>query len=296
MIQKRVHPALQSATVCLLLLFSACDPEKVVNEYFGKAGLSRLAALRDDIEPGGLILVGKQGAIYADNMFDYVDQPPDDEREYGIVPGDGTTDFNAVLRQYTGDRKMEAGLALNFLKTVLPAPIGLESKIVLTNRVSIDLVNAKVRKMKIPAIQRFLGREESKPFRKYVKEQQRDAYLVYETWRTSKLKITAEAGKDVTSSLSVGELKPLLSDGKFNFTYKRTSKSELEISGDNFYVFAVRTAKLKPTPNSDSFAIEVTEFLYPKEWGIKGGDLRYAAPIPSSGPGITNAPIKFVAK
>jgi len=86
----------------LMFLVVACNPDDTVNSYFAKLGLNRLALARNDIEPGALILVGGQGAIYADNMFDYLETEP--ENEYGIWAGDKVSEYKALLRRYQGER------------------------------------------------------------------------------------------------------------------------------------------------------------------------------------------------
>jgi len=156
----------------------------------------------------------------------------------------------------------------------------------LTGRVNIEMVNAKVRRMKVPTVQKFLGRKESRPFRQAVLRflNQNDgvrAYLVYEVYRTNKLKIVTEEGKEISPSLKIGVVHPLVSDHEVSFSFKRTALSEVEISGDGYYAFAVRTAKLISEPGKGILKIEPTGFLKPKEWGIKsaGTDDAYSAPL-----------------
>jgi hypothetical protein len=130
-------------------------------------------------------------------------------------------------------------------------PLSLEGKLKLTDKVTIGLTNAKVRRMKIPTIQRFLNREESVQFRQFVAEQLRGrnakVFVVYESFRTNKLKLTAEGGKDITTSVDIGQAVSVVSQAKGKFQYKRTTKSEIEITGDHYYAFAIRTGRLQPT-------------------------------------------------
>jgi hypothetical protein len=277
----------KSVTLCLVgvLLLSTvgCDPEKVVSEYFRKAGLTRLAGIRTDVEPGGLVIVGKEGAIYADNMLDYLETSP--ETEYPIVGGDGKQEIDAILKKFTSEKSMGAELAVKFLQGVFPAPIGLEAKLGLTNSVKIDLINAKLRRMKIPTVNKFLSTSDSLPFRKAVLESmasKQKAYLIYETWRSNKLKITSEQEKDVSTSIDVGQVKEILGEGKLKFYVKRLSKSELEISGEQYYVFAVRTGELLPIAGSERLKFDITGFVRSTDSGIKSGgeeDDKFTAPI-----------------
>jgi hypothetical protein len=175
---------------------------------------------------------------------------------------------------------MAANIAVSFLQSILPGTNDLQAAVGLTNDVSIDIADAKVSRMKVPTIEQFLGREESKPFCKFVIEQKAVPYLVYEIWRAKKLKITAVAGRAVSTKIDVGASKVIFSDAKLGFSYHRTTTNELEIEGDRYFVFAVRTGKLEHSDQSDPLSLTLvnTHFLYPSEWGIKGGE-EYSSPI-----------------
>jgi hypothetical protein len=66
----------------------------------------------------------------------------------------------------------------------------------------------------------------------------------YQTYTTNNLNLTADGGKDISVGATVGEVKPIFSGAEPKFTYKKTSKSAIVISGDTYYVFALRTGEL----------------------------------------------------
>ncbi|MCI0625488.1 MAG: hypothetical protein L0387_28230 [Acidobacteria bacterium] len=276
--------------VFVFLATAACDPEKIMNDYYAKMGLNRLAAPRDDIEPGGLILSKNNKALYADNMFDYV-TAVDSANQYGITALEKIGDFNAILKKYEGEKSLDAETAIKFLESLLPIKLG--GKLNLTGKVNIEMVSAKVRRMKIPTIQTFLNRtKESEPFVEAVTSFLSDGnrtYLVYETWRTKKLKITGEGGKEISSNADIGKIMPLIDESSIKLSYKFKNKSELEITGDKFYVFAVRTGELVKGTSARTLTFKPTSFQKPSEWGIKsaGTDEQYSAPILGNFEGVT---------
>jgi hypothetical protein len=262
----------------VLAILAGCDPEQTVNNYFAQQGLNRLAIVRDDIQPGGLILANSKGAMYADNMFDYATKPA--SAEYTFSAGDGTAEYQAVLRGFTQDRSIDPNVAVKFLLNMIPVDLGSEFKF--NDKVTIDLTQTTVRRMKIPVVQSYLNSNSSRDFRlavsQFVQDGKTSAYVVYETWRAKTLKIQTESGKDISNTLGIGAVKVVASaTGKFS--YKRTSKSEIELSGDKFYVFAIRTGMLEK--NEDNFKFKPMDFLKPQGWGVKaaGTDIQYSAPI-----------------
>ena len=269
--------------LCLMLVFvaTACDPNKILNDFFAKQGLNRLASLRDDIQPGGLILAGKQGALYADNMLDYVSSS--DEASIPISVRSGTSDFDAVIAGYKGDRKVNPSAALDFIKAVLP--VSFSGKLNLTASVSLDQIEAKVKRMKIPDVQKFLVSDAANGFKAELDteiKRNQTPYLAYEIWSTNKIKLTTDGGEDISTSMKVGEVGKV-SSANASFTYTKTDKTTLEISGSKYYVFAVRTGKLQKNGNSYEFV--ETDFVPPSGVGIKaaGTDVKYSAPVNPEG-------------
>lgn len=288
-IMERFREKLAVITLLLFLLLStSCNPDQVINEYFAKAGLNRLAAARTDIQPGGLILVNEKGALYVDNMLDYLPDAP--KNEYSTITTNEMSQYLAVLRKYTQDRSMDVKTAFGFVQSFLP--LDLESSLNIKGKVNVDLINAQVSRMKVPTVRAFLNSPDSVSFRQAIQEFTSDkktqAYLVYEVWKTNKLKITTNSGSDISAGIKVkGDPMPLkLSSGEGKFTYKRTTDTELLISGDTNYVFAIRTGKLEPGARAGDYILAPMKFVPPKEAGIKGGaaddDVSYSAPLMES--------------
>lgn len=270
---------LKLAMLVMMVMVWGCDPEKVLNEYFAKMGLTRLAVLRDDIEPGGLVLVSDGKAHYADNMLDYV--PNDAAQDFSIAAKGGQDEYNAILRSQKSDRTIEPNVAISFMQKVLPVSLGSDFK--LSDKVNIDLIDAKVKRLKIPTVSRFLASNSSGEFRNALwdfagEKKGIESYLIYETWRAKKLKISTESDHSITPSLKVGEVKSLISSIDAKFTLTRTDNSSLEIDGDHYYVFAVRTAQLARGANRAAVSLKVTNFSTPADWGIMaaGTDEKYS--------------------
>ena len=62
--------------------------------------------------------------------------------------------FDAVIRSCAADRKVNPTATLDFVKQVLP--LNLSGDLKLTANVSLDQIEAKVRRMKIPDVRKFL--------------------------------------------------------------------------------------------------------------------------------------------
>ncbi|MCZ6802070.1 MAG: hypothetical protein O7F12_16435 [Nitrospirae bacterium] len=262
-----------------------CDPEDQINQYFAYLGLTRLAVPRTDIDPGTLIVTKGKEAFFADHMLDYVDQDSGAKQDYGIFGGDKIKEYQAMLRQYQGNTALSAQTALQFVQGVFQLSPGVE--LGLTGQVRIEMVDAKFRKMKVSAIQKFLNRKESRGFRKAVHQhlkQGHQAFVAFEVYRTKSLKIVSEAGQELAPSLKVGTLSPLPIKGEGSLSYKKTSKNEVVLSRNRYYAFAVRTARLIQGRGKLGLTIDRTGFAKPADWGIKsaGTDDQYSAPLGES--------------
>jgi len=228
-------------------------------------------------------LVSNNQALYADNMLDYTEEGP--AQDFSFSAQGVQDEYQAVLRSYNSDRAIEPNIALGFIEKVLP--ISFSGNLKLSSKVHIDLVDATVKRLKIPTVKSFLATTGSKEFRNAVWEFSNEGsdvatYIVYETWRAKKIKITSENNQDISPSIKVGEVSSLVSsiDAKFKIT--RTSGSTLEIDGDRYYVFAVRTAQLVRGSSKPAVSLKVTNFTKPAGWGIMGagGDEKYSiAPL-----------------
>jgi hypothetical protein len=262
----------------------SCDPEDEINRYFAQSGLTRLAVLRTDVQPGTLILTRGNEAFLGDHILDYVDREADPDHDYGTFAGSAKDEVDAVLRRFHSQTQLSAQTALEFLMSVFRlAP---EVDVGLTGTVKINLPDAKVRKMKVASLEKFLTRKDSHLFRTKVREwakQDLTPYVAYEVFRAKSLTIVAEDGKDVAPSLAVGATAnlPVKAEGKV--AYKKTAGNELKVAGDRYVAFAVKTARLLSgtTDDKDAVVVDRTQFVKPKEWGIKsaGTDDQYAAPL-----------------
>jgi hypothetical protein len=149
--------------------------------------------------------------------------------------------------------------------------------------VSIALPDAKVRKMKVANLEKFLSRNDSLSFQKKVREWKQQGvipYVAYEVYRAKSLRISSVEGKDVAPSLKANTITPLPIEGNISMTYKKTASNELVVAGNTYYAFAVRTAKLS-VDGENIVTVDRTNFVKPEEWGIKsaGTDDQYAAPL-----------------
>jgi hypothetical protein len=264
------------AVSVLVLLSVACDPAQLVQEYFKKLGLNQLAIARDDIQPGALIDVKGKDAIYDDNMLEYV--ASSDGADVTVTSLNKLDDYNAVLKQYKGSRSVDASIALSFLKTILP--IDPSANLDISGSVTIDMINAKAQRMSPASITKFLNGTVSQPFKDHLAQLDSKVkpYLAYEIYTTNKLNITTSSSSNIGASVKLGEIKPLGS-GNASFTYKRTGDTTIEITGDHYYVFAIRVGQL--VAKNGSYVLDITNYTLPGDWGVKaaGTDEKYSAPL-----------------
>lgn len=278
-------PVYHASSMLFLVILSftllACDPEDLINDYFKQMGLTRLAVLQTDVQPGTVILMRGKEAFLGDHILDYSDKDVDPSHDYGTFGGSAKDDVDAILRKFTGNTALSGKVAMSFLTSVFRLNPSLD--LGLTGNVSITLPDAKVRKMKVADLEKFLSRNESLTFQKKVREwtqQGLTPYVAYEVYRAKSLKILSAEGKDVAPSLKVNTVTPLPIEGSAAVAYKKTASNELVVAGNRYYAFAVRTAKL--TADSDqTVTVDRTDFVKPEEWGIKsaGTDDQYAAPL-----------------
>ncbi len=266
------------------LFLISCDPEDEINRYFAQLGLTRLAVLRTDVQPGTLILTRGKEAFLGDHILDYVDREADPEHDYGTFGGSAKDEVDAVLRRFHSQTKLSAETALEFLVSIFRLSPGVN--VGLTGTVKIDLPDARVRKMKVASLEKFLTRKDSQVFRTKVRDWSKQGltpYVAYEVFRAKSLTIVAEEGKDVAPSLKVGAAAKLPVEVEGSVAYKKTAANELTVAGDRYVAFAVKTARLLSgtTDNKDAVVVDRTQFVKPKEWGIKsaGTDDQYAAPL-----------------
>lgn len=259
------------ASILSISILLGCDPQKVVEDYFGGQGLNPLAVIRNDVMPGALILKQEHNAVFAESIWDYStgQKPTITSRELT------SAELGAVMKKYEQDREVSGSDAANFLKSVLPTKT--TTDLGLTDKVKIDLPSVKTSRLKPIDIQNYLIKG-SNGLRNFIATQQGsgEPYVVYETYYADTLSISAETGTDVSAKVEVSsEFKPLSSEDR-SFSYKRTSKEMILIKGDKPYVFAVRAGKL--LIRNGVYALELTNFVT-GQVRATGGDEQYSAPV-----------------
>jgi hypothetical protein len=267
--------------ISVLLTVVGCDPEDLLNDYFSQMGLTRLAVLQSDVEPGTVILTKGDEAFLGDHILDFVDQRTDPAHEYGTFGGSAKDEVDVVLRKFSSKTQLTGKTAMSFVVNIFQLSPSLD--LGLTGTVSVTLPDAKVRKMKVASLEKFLTRSESAMFQRKVREWDKKgltAFIAYEVYRAKSLKVLSAEETDVAPSLKANSVTPLPIGGTANVAYKKLASNELIIAGNRYYAFAVRTAKLIVRPNQP-VEIDRTAFVKPQEWGIKsaGTDDEYAAPL-----------------
>jgi hypothetical protein len=258
-----------------------CDPEDQINDYFEKMGLTRLAVLRTDVQPGTVILTKGNEAFLGDHLLDYVDQSADPSHDYGTFGGSAKDEVDAVLRKFYASTELSGKTAMSFVVNIFQLSPSLDFG--LTGSVSIVLPDAKVRKMKVASLEKFLTRTDSEIFQKKVRDWLHQGvmpYVAYEVYRAKTLKVQSAEGKDVAPSLKANTVTPLPLTGSGTAAYKKVASNELLIAGNRYYAFAVRTARLS-VDAEHRVTVDRTEFVKPSEYGIKsaGTDDQYTAPL-----------------
>ena len=202
-----------------------------VDKYFSQKRLNRLGIPRDDISPGTLV-IHKDGTAQSTVTISEV------------APGSALTvsPFSAVLPSATRNRSIDASVALKVVESVIP--IGFDGSMKLSNNVKIGQTNASGLKIGEEQLRELLTKPEGAPLKDWVLARaQRNikTFVVMQTYRAKQFTMTAESGKDITNELSVGDIKPI-QKGSVKFSVKRTSKEQLEITGEKEYVVAVSVA------------------------------------------------------
>src|SRR5680860_926922 len=155
----RLNLPLGSFLMMLSFPLVSCDQEDEINRYFAQSGLTRLAVLRTDVQPGRIILTSGKEAFLGDHILDYVDQEADSDHAYGIFGGSAKDEVDAVLRRFHSQTTLSARTALEFLVSVFRLSPGID--VGLNGTVKVDLPDAKVRKMKVASLEKFLTRKDS---------------------------------------------------------------------------------------------------------------------------------------
>lgn len=273
----------RSAQFCLVIgavvFFTACpDPNKRADEIFKKQGINRVRVLNDYMQPGSVIVVKDKRAVYADNMMDYIENQPDPSKAFKIQAG------AAVIPSSQGESAMTVDVGLKFLDSFLP--VKASTKMNLTSDFKLELVNAKTKRLKVPDLQGFLNSSSSGPFRQSMQAELnsgKSVYVAYEVYLTNKLKLTSNAGTDIAASAEIGKVAPLFESAEPKFTYVKKTKTEVIIDGDAYYVFGLKTAKLKFNPANNTWNFDITNFV-PTGVLAAGTDDKFAASLTGDTP------------
>jgi len=240
-----------------VIFFTGCpDPDKRADDIFKRQGINRVRVPNDYMEPGSVIVVKDKKAVYADNMLDYLEVPPDPSKAFKIQAG------MAVVPASSGETAMGVDVALKFLDSFLPVKVS--GKMALTSDVKLEMVNAKTKRLRVPDLQTFLNNPASLAFRNAMLAQMnqgKSVFVAYETYITNKLKLTANAGTDISTSAEIGKITPLFESSQPKFTFTKKSKTEVIIDGDGFYIFGVKTAKLTFDQSHNLWSFDITNFV-----------------------------------
>jgi hypothetical protein len=271
--------------ITIIVALTNCNPQEEINRYFADRGLNPLAIMRDDIQPGGLILKGRKGAIYAGQMLDYgINLPPSLMPSVATEPS--TEVFHSVFDEYKGEKSLSAEAAVAFLYGLFQFEPS--AAFDFQGRVHIKINDSSFETMNVSEIQRYLGSPAAKPFVDLVLEAIDDkenddkekAFLAYEVHRATSLRISSAESKDVTPSLAVGTVGQVPLKGKGRLRYAKRSTSEMILEVERPYAFAVRTAELIKHPLSTrSLSLRLTKFLDPETVKAVGTDQEYSAAI-----------------
>lgn len=259
-----------------LLFLTSCDSSKELDKAFAKQGLARLSAPRTDFAPGALILKGKKLTVSADNITDYVPNS-----SLLLSTSDATRDVEAILPKLAVTKNINPTLASDFVASSLPISGSLNLKF--TSSVSLDQVTCRIASVKIAALQAFLRDPHNADLAKTLKgfaAEHADIYIAYEVWSASKLKFSSTAGTDIAAEAKLGELKPLLKSADPKFTYSKTSAESIDISGDKYYPFALRLAKISINPQTDALNVTLTDFKM--EMNVKAAADEAYSSLPNS--------------
>lgn len=260
---------------------AACNPEEAIQKYFAEKGLNPLAMLRTDVEPGTLILIGKDGTAHrAGHVLDYLAEK---DRATAALPIDNCgspTHCQGILGGYQEERSMNGSVALSFFYSLFQ--VSPDVKVELTDHVRIDQLESTFEKIKVADLQRFLGRHTAKPLVQEVLNAIADgekAYVAYEVHRAKRLSIASADRTNIAPSLGARAVGEIPISGKASLTYKKESERQLSVESHQAYAFAVKTGELVPHPQKNPIGVRFKVTRAVQAGDIKGTDNEYAAPL-----------------
>jgi hypothetical protein len=267
--------------ICLSLMLVSCDPEDLVNTYFEQMGLTRLAVLRTDVQPGTIILMKGNEAFLSDTVFEYIDSEVDSSQTFAMLAGSADKEIAARLPHFSGRTQLSGKMAVQFIASLFH--LGPQVDLDLAGQVNVRIPDMKVRKMKIAHLEHFFKDEEAERFAQKVRtwiRQGLQPYVAYEVFRAKTIQISSTKGQDVAPSLKAETVARLPVSGEVGVHYKKTSKTELVVASQRYFAFAVKTARLRWDRKEEMVVPDITQRAKPSGEGAKGGpDDEYAAPL-----------------
>jgi len=126
-------------------------------------------------------------------------------------------------------------------------------------------MDCKIKRVAIPNVRAFLKDSANIGLAEGLKpyfDDKNDVFIAYEIWSSSKIDFSSDTGTDITTSVNVGEIKPI-SKAEGSLTIKRTSKETLSISADQPYAFAVKLMKIERNAENGNLTARLTNFKSP---------------------------------
>jgi hypothetical protein len=236
---------------------AACDVDKELDNAFARNGLTRINAPKTDYLPGAVVLKGKKQIIPAGNMTDYVESTA----SLTIKDQNRTKDVDAILPKIKGSKNINPSLAADFVASAIPINGSLNLKF--TSDVNVDQITCKVTSMTIPDLKNFLKDPKNSALQSALNDfdkEHAEIYIAYEVWKASTINFSSSTGTNIDAEAKVGEFKPLLKSGDAKFSYSKTAEKSLKITGDQFYPFALRLAKVDVDPKTRALNVHFTDF------------------------------------
>ena len=235
------------AVAALAYCFStACDPADGIQKYFSDQLLHQVGSPTENSIRLGQVFVYYKGkpSDALGNMFDNYGQTG------WLDSADVTEDDNTVMPSLAKNTVFEPSVGIDVFKGLFKVNVLGDVKIDSTFTISSILASKRV--MPGPVVDRYLDSRDSEDFRRYVANRvhkyKKNACVTvaYKVLRTNKMSITAQGGRDISSSLKFDG--PAVAVGA-GFKVRKTRQSTLEIDGDISYVFAVGVLQLVPEKN-----------------------------------------------
>lgn len=183
---------LACATLGAVLLGACNDPRGAVENLFRQNGLHLVLPLRSYITLGGLVVVPSSGSPY------YVD--PLDPIPASMQPG--ILDFKSVIARQTGSRATGLSAAAGLLQQLVKAPVTFQ--IAATQEVTLAQIDASGVRMKIPAVQSYIGLPETGKWIGKELAAKAKTFIIYEVYKGKDLTLEAASGQTLNVGLAVG--------------------------------------------------------------------------------------------